>query len=321
MLAEQYPLDRNDVRVNRVRELVYRLTEQNNSHQDPWHVHVFADDSFKNAAATRGNYIFVWSGIINDVQDDHELAAILAHEIGHVLAGHTNADPALEAREMMAGAAGSVTEQALMATGQNSIIAGIAEAAVKLSMQALLVNPEKQDKELEADHIGLFLMADAGFDPTKAVEFWERVADQPEYAGAPLEFLSSHPSSSTRYEELKKLLPDAIRRYNLRSGRADFISSADPSLQTPSSSPQGASRQTSRRRSPEIWVLVEDSVPVYKSPDPQSPAIAQHRIGTKIEVIGRAADYLEISSPSAGFIRGSDASPFQSGNSREDFTH
>jgi predicted Zn-dependent protease len=312
-LSEQYSLDRDDSRVNRVRDLVYRLTEHITPNQDPWHVYVFADAGFKNAAATRGNYIFIWSGIINDVQDDDELAAILAHEIGHVLAGHTNANPAEEARQMITGAAGAAAGQVLVATGQNSIVADLTEMAVKLSLQALLVNPDLQQKELEADHIGLFLMADAGFNPEKAVTFWNRMSNNPDYAGAPLEFLSSHPSSASRYTELATLLPQALDRYHARDSRLDFTS-ANHTRASNTKSP------LLTRRSPETWIVIENTVAVFSSSSLQGIPREYLAVGATVKVVGRSNNCLEISAPIEGFVDGSGLAPYESGSSRESFT-
>ena len=66
-------------------------------------------------------------------------------------------------------------------------------------------------KELEADEIGLVLMAQAGYDPREAVRFWERFSQ----AGgkAPPEFLSTHPNSSKRAEKLRAMLPQAMEIY------------------------------------------------------------------------------------------------------------
>lgn len=215
-LSENFELSRDDALISRVREIANRLTEAAASNQIPWHIYVFQDDSFKNAAATRGNYVFVWSGMLNTVQDDDELATILAHEISHVLAGHTNRDPAEETRRLMVGVAGNVTGQIVSATGNAGIIANLAESLIKLSLQALIVNPDLQLKEHEADQVGLFLMADAGFDPEKGVNFWERVKADPDFSGFPLQFLSSHPSTEERYAKLRELLPLALERYNNR---------------------------------------------------------------------------------------------------------
>lgn len=213
-LTIQFPLDEDDSRINRVRDLVDRLTKAAQADRDPWHVYVLKDSTVKNAAATRGNYVFVWSGLLDFVDDDNELAAVVGHEIGHVLAGHVMPSPAEEAREMISGMAGTVTQEVLSRQGGGiGLAAGIAGMIVSEGMKAFIVNPESQRKELEADHIGLFLMADARYDPRAAVHFWSRVQSLPEFGNSSFSVLSSHPSSEERLAQLKALLPRAEERF------------------------------------------------------------------------------------------------------------
>jgi Putative Zn-dependent protease, contains TPR repeats len=67
-------------------------------------------------------------------------------------------------------------------------------------------------QEKEADHIGLILMARAGYDPHSAVEFWQRMAGQD--SGRVPEFLSTHPVPETRIEAIRNELPEAMEYYH-----------------------------------------------------------------------------------------------------------
>ena len=89
-LSQQFKEDSSIENNKRVREIVQRLSDVTGGADGgyPWHTYVFKDDNFKNAAATRGNYIFVWTGILNTTESNHQLATVLAHEIAHVLADH-----------------------------------------------------------------------------------------------------------------------------------------------------------------------------------------------------------------------------------------
>ncbi len=218
-LTEQYPIDDDDGRINKVRDLVDKLSVAAKADKNPWHVYVLVDDNFKNAAATRGNYIFVWTGLLKSIKNDAELATVVSHEIGHLLAGHTDPDPQEELSAIIAGVAGSAGSAVANAHPSAGIAPDLAELILRESIKALILNPELQRKELEADHIGMFLMAEAGIEPEQAVKFWARVQNDPEFSNFPLEFLSSHPSSETRLKKLRSYLYQANEKYieNLKS--------------------------------------------------------------------------------------------------------
>ena len=139
--------------------------------------------------------------------------------MGHVLANHPKPHPGEETGRILAGVAGDVANQAIrLQGGAVGALAGLGELVARLALNALLVYPEQQEKEYEADHIGLFLMAEAGYDPEDAVRFWERVQNDPVFSGLPVEFLSTHPSSEGRLEALKEHLLEARRRYTQKYG-------------------------------------------------------------------------------------------------------
>jgi predicted Zn-dependent protease len=76
-----------------------------------------------------------------------------------------------------------------------------------------LLLPFSREHESEADKMGLFYMAKAGFDPREAVAFWDRMS-RASKGGKPLEFMSTHPSDATRIQQLKELLPQAMQMYH-----------------------------------------------------------------------------------------------------------
>jgi predicted Zn-dependent protease len=71
--------------------------------------------------------------------------------------------------------------------------------------------PYSREHELEADHMGLLFMAMAGYDPREALAFWQRMADQSSDQG--LELLSTHPSNQRRIDQIRELLPEALKLY------------------------------------------------------------------------------------------------------------
>jgi predicted Zn-dependent protease len=318
-MLDKYTIDNNDDRINRVRDIVDHLAEAAGATSNPWNVYVLVDDDFKNAAATRGNYIFVWTGILKTVQDDAELATVVSHEMGHVLANHTTPTPQEETSQILSSALGTGAREVVSAQGgYYGALAGLAEALVVLSVNALIVNPEEQRKELEADQIGLFLMAQAGYDPEDAVEFWTRVAMDPDFSGFALQFLSSHPSSEDRVELLRALLPEARQRYldvknaAQKPATGAGIAKKKPSSQVTSPAPRtsqssrAAPRKSSRN---EEWKVVEASTSVFRSADPKSETLRQLSTGEKVVVDGTEGRWLHVIDPIDGFVQGRDLTP------------
>jgi predicted Zn-dependent protease len=190
-----------------------RLAHAANADQNPWNVFVLEGDNVVNAAATRGNYVFVWTGMLNAAQHDGELATVISHEIGHLLANHTKQTPQEEAGRIMARTTGEIAGQIIASQPGYAPLAQITGILVSELVKAVAVNPQAQQLETEADHIGFFLMADAGYDPHEALSLWSKMANDPQTAGGGLQFLSSHPASADRLEALEALLPEALARY------------------------------------------------------------------------------------------------------------
>ncbi len=325
-ISRQYPLSREDDQINRVRDIVARLARTARADQAPWNVYVLQGDSVVNAAATRGNYVFVWTGLLRVATSDGELATVLSHELGHLLAGHTQPTPAEEASSIIAQTTGQVAGQIVATQGPYGVLAGITGALVTEAIKALAVNPESQRQELEADHIGFFLMSDAGYDPDEALAFWQRLSSAAGGSSAGLQLLSSHPANDERLFELKQLLPEAIERYRrahrttpvggqmmqeLPSGLADsfaFGNDAEPALR-PSHAASTAQRPTYRTSQANLWVVIEPATPVLLTPFAGASHVKVLESGTQVVIKDRVGRFFEISSPVQGFVLGENLSP------------
>lgn len=211
-LADKYTLSSDDYASARVEKITTALSKAARADASPWNVYIFDDDTVVNAAATRGNFIFVWTGMLNEIKNQDELAAILAHEMSHVLAGHTADDPDEEVNRMIAGVTKEIVSQIVSQTRVGPL-ADLAGQLVAETIEAMTNNPESQRRELEADQIGIFIMADAKFDPRAAVDFWGRARFSETLSGGDLGFFSTHPSSDERYQRLQDLIPEAMERY------------------------------------------------------------------------------------------------------------
>jgi predicted Zn-dependent protease len=146
----------------------------------------------------------VHTGMLTLVNHNDQLAAVIGHEIGHVLADHGN-----ERVSQGMLTQGLVTAGAL-ALGDNPKRDLILMGAMGLAQFGVLM-PFSRKHESEADALGVKYMAKAGFDPREAAELWKLMSRK---AGkSPPEFMSTHPSPSTRIKALSKLAPKYMRDY------------------------------------------------------------------------------------------------------------
>ncbi len=212
-VTKTYPISHDRDAVLRVRGIADKLTRAAGANAHPWHIYVLEGDAVVNAAATRGNHLFVWTGMLQTASTDGELATVIAHELGHVLAQHTKPTPGEEAARVMADTSGSIAGQIVRTQPGYASLAQLAAILVSEGVKAIAVNPNSQRLEYEADHIGFFMMSDAGYDPREALRFWSKMVNVGGINAPGLEFFSSHPATEERLAELESLLPEAEARF------------------------------------------------------------------------------------------------------------
>ena len=178
-------------------------TVQNNSAD--WEVVVF-DDATVNAFALPGGKIGVYKGLLTVAETQGQLAAVLGHEVGHVLAHHGNERVS---QNFAVGQTLALLEN-WMAAGNKSNRDTVM-SALGLGAQVGVLLPFSRLHESEADRIGLDLMAQAGFDPHESVTLWENMGK--DGGKQPPQFLSTHPSHSTRIEQLNGAIPQVLPLY------------------------------------------------------------------------------------------------------------
>lgn len=166
-----------------------------------WEFHVI-DKGEPNAFCLPGGIIFVYSGIFKYARNDDQLAAVIGHEVAHALARHG----AERMSQQMAVALPGVAVATVI--GAESPAMGQAFARVYgIGAQVGYALPHSRSQELEADRIGLILMAKAGYDPEAAVSFWQNMSRA---GGAKLPgFLSTHPVGEARIQAIIRALPEA----------------------------------------------------------------------------------------------------------------
>ncbi len=175
-----------------------------------WSIAVF-DDPSPNAFVLPGGKIGVHTGMLSVARTPDQLAAVIGHEIGHVLAAHSN-----ERLTQELAVQGGLMLVDLFAEEPGSLGHEVLRNALGIGAEYGLLLPYSRTHEREADVIGRDLMAEAGFDPRASVALWRNMAT----AGGdqPPAFLSTHPSHDTRMEELAEGMAEAVEIY--RQARA-----------------------------------------------------------------------------------------------------
>ncbi|MDR2804387.1 MAG: M48 family metallopeptidase [Dysgonamonadaceae bacterium] len=170
------------------------------------------NDSQVNAFCMPGGKIVVYTGILPYTKDETGLAVVLGHEVGHAIAKHANE----RMSQQMAAQYGSAAVNALLSKS-SSTVQSVGSVVYGLGAEVGVMLPFNRKQELEADHLGLILMAIAGYDPNTAIPFWERMSQQGN--NGTFEFLSTHPSDATRIAEIRKELPEATEYYQTVNGK------------------------------------------------------------------------------------------------------
>jgi predicted Zn-dependent protease len=159
-----------------------------------------------NAWCLPGGKMAVYTGLLPVTQDENSLAVVMGHEVAHAVASH---GAERMTHNMITGFfldAGSIVVADMPSEQRDTLM-----AAFGLGAQYGVMLPFSRTHESEADELGLYLAAKAGYDPRASVGLWERMASMG--GNRPPQWLSTHPSESTRIAHLQELMPEAMRIY------------------------------------------------------------------------------------------------------------
>jgi metalloendopeptidase OMA1, mitochondrial len=197
-----------------VRTVGERIAAAANKPDYRWEFRVINEPETVNAFCVPGGKVAVYTGIFPIARDEAGLAVVLGHEVAHALLRHAgermSQAEVLGAGMALAGASG-INPQILQALGLGASVG--------------LILPFSRSQESEADHVGLILMAKAGYDPRVALEVWDRMARKEK--GAPPAFLSTHPGYETRVQQLRSFMPEALSYYQPTNARAELLPSPE----------------------------------------------------------------------------------------------
>lgn len=166
------------------------------------------ENSMANAFCMPGGKIVVYTGILPITKDETGLAVVLGHEVAHALAKHSN-ERISQQIPVYLGALG--LDIGLALSNKSSETRQLALNVFGLGATAGVILPFSRKHELEADQIGLIIMALAGYNPQEAPAFWQRMAATKQ--GTSIEFLSTHPSDQRRIAHIQSCLPKAMQYY------------------------------------------------------------------------------------------------------------
>lgn len=195
-------------KVEMLRRVGRRLAQAADKPDYEWEFNLIEEDKTVNAWCLPGGKVAFYTGILPVTRDETGAAVVMGHEIAHALARH-GAERMSQAMpvQFVGQAAG------LLLLNQASAMRGVFDQVYGLGA-AVGLNAYSRKHESEADHIGLILMAKAGYDPRQAVEFWGRMAKQSQAPGGALDkFLSTHPSDADRQKKISEWLPEALKYY------------------------------------------------------------------------------------------------------------
>ena len=170
-----------------------------------WEVVLVDNKEVKNAWCMPGGKMAVYSGILEIANNEGSLAALMGHEIAHAVARHGSER----------ASQGLILDLGTMAVEKLLIgrpLTGDSRKLYNYFTTFGVMLPFSRSHEAEADYLGLVFMHFAGYDLDESYKMWERM-DKLNSGNRTPEFLSTHPSSKTRIENIKKWIPLVKENY------------------------------------------------------------------------------------------------------------
>jgi predicted Zn-dependent protease len=196
---------------DRVLRVFRRLVERTAAGKTPYKftVHLLNDTKTINAFALPGGQVFMTLALLQHLTTDGQIAGVLGHEIGHVIARHGAEHLAQE--QLTQGLVGAAV---VASSDPNDPQRGARNAAIAAAVANMVNLRFSRDDELQADQLGVHFMADAGYDPRSMLAVMKVLQDVEASGHAPPEFFSTHPNPAHRTERIQaaiqRLFPDGV---------------------------------------------------------------------------------------------------------------
>ena len=201
-MEQQYGGESQDARataaVQQVGQQIVQANALNQKTQYQFHFHLLADDQTINAFALPGGQVFITQGLLKNLTSEAQLAGVLAHEVGHVIARHSAEQVAQS--QLTQGLSGAA---AIAAYDPNSPGSSAARAAAAAMIAKLVSLRFSRNDELQADDFAVKFTPKAGYDPRAMIGVMQMLDKQASGSNPP-DFMSTHPNPGNRIEELQK---------------------------------------------------------------------------------------------------------------------
>jgi beta-barrel assembly-enhancing protease len=201
MAAQFGGLDPDPARQNIVKALGSKIVERSAAARTPYQYdfHLLEDPETINAFALPGGQVFITDGLLNRLESEGQLAGVLGHEIGHVVARHS-AEQIAKTR-LTEGLTGAAVIAAYDPNNPSS-----ARTAQMAALIGQLVNLKfGRNDELEADFLGVCFINEAGYDPQEMIRVMEILAASSQ-GNEPPEFFSTHPNPESRIQRIQQAI-------------------------------------------------------------------------------------------------------------------
>ncbi|MGF1538533.1 MAG: M48 family metalloprotease [Elainellaceae cyanobacterium] len=210
-----------------VDEVGAEVVEESGADQSPYpfEFHLLGDPQTVNAFALPGGQIFITTGLLSRLDTEAQLAGVLGHEVGHVVARHG-------AEHLAKQQLGAFLVNAIGIAASDNPGDGRQAAILAQAVQQLISLQYSRQDELESDRLGIDFMTEAGYSPEGLVELMQVLRDA-QGGSAPPEFFSTHPNPDNRIDRLEAMIAE---RYpsgippQLEEGETDFAQTVEPRL-------------------------------------------------------------------------------------------
>ena len=199
-LKQQEKVSRNPRLNNQLRRVGQRIAAVSGLSGQNWEFVVFESEQV-NAFVMPGGKVGFYSGIMELMSNDDQVAVVMGHEVGHVKAKHA------AERFSQTTLANIGLQATAIALEANDVRAAQEIAAVLgVGIQFGVLLPYSRKHELEADYLGVKYMHEARYNGVEAINFWNKMIKQSSGRGRPPELLSTHPSPETRVPQMRQQL-------------------------------------------------------------------------------------------------------------------